>query len=213
MTKRFFFPPLDYKQPPWYQVKGQTCLAAWRAIGAASLAASYTDLTGNGNNLTLGSAPMWTALTGWILDGANSYLKTGITFAAGYSVFIRFSNFSGADFLIGASNAGAEETSIEIDITTPRRIYKVGNGSYLKAAVNDAAGVVAIAGAKGYFDGTEEGTATPAAYAALELYLGARNLTGVANRFTDGRIQAAAIYSTTLSAAQVAGLSTVMAAL
>lgn len=66
--------------------------AAWQAKGAASYAASLVDLTGNGKNLTEGSAPTWDAGTGWTFNGGTNVLyipDLGLTGAAARSVLIR----------------------------------------------------------------------------------------------------------------------------
>lgn len=72
---------------PWYLAGGvakATCLAAYQAIGAASLAESYVNLANPGTyNLSGGVAPTWAAETGWTFDGSSQYKLTGITPAAG----------------------------------------------------------------------------------------------------------------------------------
>lgn len=62
----------------WWEAGGYAgAVGAWRARGAVSLAASYVDLTGNGNNLSLGVAPPWSATRGWQSGGAH-WLNTGL---------------------------------------------------------------------------------------------------------------------------------------
>ena len=67
---------------PWYDPnnEGLSVWAAWQADGAASLDASYVDLSRNGHNLSTSVAPAWDAVNGWTFTPANGeYLDTGFT--------------------------------------------------------------------------------------------------------------------------------------
>jgi hypothetical protein len=55
-------------------ISSTDCLAAYRAKGAASLAASKADLSGNGYDIDGGSDPSFDTSTGWYFNGTSNYL-------------------------------------------------------------------------------------------------------------------------------------------
>ena len=81
----------------WYDAGGApTPVGAWAAIGAASQAASYTDLSGNGNDLGVGVAPTWDAAAGWTFNGSTQWLNTSRVPAADLTetIIIRYSGWA-----------------------------------------------------------------------------------------------------------------------
>lgn len=203
----------------WWDVSGKTCIGAWAAKGAASLAASYTDLSGTGNNLSLGVAPTWNTTTGWTFNGTTQYLQTGITCGQGYSFIVRFSSAStaGSNFLAGA------------DSSTNRRLYLwstlgtshvFGAGGYLIVAGGAySSGVMAVAGNQGYYNGSTDGGAIPAYSGDVEWQPLIGAATNVANNnpnFSQALtkdIQAVALYSDTLTSGEISDLTDAMNAL
>ena len=98
---------------PWYLSGGVSranCLAAYQAIGAASLAESYVNLVNPGTyDLSGGTAPTWAAESGWTFNGADQYKTTGIDPAANatqtWSMIVRYSNCTaGAGFMMGSTD-------------------------------------------------------------------------------------------------------------
>jgi len=76
---------------PWYLSGGiaaANCRGAYAAKGAASLAASYTNLANAALPLTEGIAPTWDVTTGWYSDGTK-YLLTGINTTTTSSIVVR----------------------------------------------------------------------------------------------------------------------------
>jgi hypothetical protein len=70
---------------------------------------------------------------------------------------------------------------------------------------------MAVAGVNAYLNGVADGTITAGGSAPTHaIHIGAFNNNGVVNFFFSGNIQALAIYSTTLDAAQVAQVSAAM---
>jgi hypothetical protein len=69
------------------------CIAAYYPIGAASLAASYTNLANPGvSDATTLTPPTWDAVNGWKFDAASSqYLET-IACPPDATIFVRYSN-------------------------------------------------------------------------------------------------------------------------
>jgi len=60
----------------WWNLDGTltSCVVAYRAKGAASLAASKVDLSGNGYDIDGGSDPSFASGTGWQFNGTSQYL-------------------------------------------------------------------------------------------------------------------------------------------
>ncbi len=196
----------------WWTVAGKTCVAAYDAIGAASLADSYTDESGSGNDAAPGVAPSWAAGTGWTFNGSTQYLTTGVTPGDAYTVIARYSGFAGAsDHAVFGVRVGSKH--FEYFAKTSGVSNFVRNGAYRGAASALAGATVALASHACYVDGAAitpvGGSADPAQSA---LYIGASNNTAAAY-FAACDIQAVAIYSDTLTAGEVASLTTAMNAL
>jgi len=197
----------------WWQVAGQTCVAAYKAIGAASLAASYVNLANPGTyNAAPGVAPTLAA-GGWSF-GAGQYLTTGVAPQAGFSIAVRFlaGAADGAIFGVNDANFG---WFCQLDSSANRNLYTIGTGTYLITNPAQIAGVVAVANNFAYRDGILDGTIpSGGSIPAYALFLGARNYNGSPIGIRGNQsIAAVAIYSTTLSAADVAALTTRMQAL
>jgi len=207
----------------WWDIAGQTCVAAYQPIGAASLEASYADLSGNGNDAdATGHAPTWNSTDGWIFTAINTYLDTGIVPDAGYSMIFRFSD-----------TATSEQRSIGIKDLILNTLFSLnsyqstfaGGGDYGSGEDNfrrttsktGTAGVFALAGPSFYRNAVQVGTDMDIDWNAtlLSIYIGVINIDGSPSSYnnTDINIQAVAIYSTTLTADDVAALTTRIQAL
>jgi hypothetical protein len=203
---------------PWWYVPGQTCVAAYKPIGAASLATSYINLANPGTyNAAPGVAPTLGA-GGWTFDGVNDYLTTGIVPDNNqqWSVLVRYENAAASDnsILFGSANiSGPPYFGVYPRPASFNTSYQ--NGYYLLVGTSQAAGVVAVAGNKPYRDGSaQSGTISASAGTFNAIFLGARNTGGgTPGSYFSGTIAALAIYSGTLSAADVAALTTRMQAL
>ena len=205
----------------WWDPNGDG-LCVWSAYqpkGAASQAASYLDLSGNGNDAVVGTAPTWNAVNGWIFT-PNQYLTT--TFVAqndqSQSVIIQVTNVvggPGARYAAGSRNAGqADRFYIAPDAGGGANVY-YGNGGFVAAAPAMVLGNLAVAGNQGYRNGVADGAAIGAFGWVPDqpLYIGAINQSGGALNFFAGYIQVMAIYDCTLTAPQVSVVATAMAAL
>ena len=198
-------------------VSAANAIAAYQPIGAASLAASYTNLANPGVfNAAPGVAPTFAAATGWTFNGSTQYLTTGVVPVNNqtWSLIVRFSNVGsfGVPVFACASAGGATPYfGVEPwDNSANQRRYFAGNiyGTGTRAA----GGVMAVAGNQGYYNGSADGGTIPTAAGTLQAFFIGK--LGLFNGFWfAGKIQALAIYNTTLSAAQVAVISTAMAAL
>ena len=204
----------------WYLAGGisaSACVGAYQAKGAASLAASYTNLANPGSHdLTLGTAPAWDATNGW-KGGSSAYLKTDITptGAAGtWSAAVRFSNGGGGyECLLGCWSAGATNR-FGFQLANYAGKVEISNYSLKNWIHTKTSGAFVIAGTALYVDGALDplvlgGGSSP----GVPVYILALNNNGSPSSYTTSYIQALALYNTTLSAAQVAAVTTAMNAL
>lgn len=144
---------------PWYLSGGAPDpIAVYQPAAASSLAESYTDYSGNGNDLAPGVAPTWSALTGWTGDGTK-WLDTGIVAGNQYAILVRFSGYldSGNNAaLAGCFSSSAPNTGIFVGKTVATQTNRFRNGdSVFVGAGTQTAGVMAVAGGSAYFNGVE----------------------------------------------------------
>ena len=187
---------------------GVTPVAAYAPKGAASLAASYTNLANPGTyDAAPGVAPTWDAATGWAFV-TNKYLTTGIIPASGWTMIVKFSNQVGLGCLIGESSAGAN-FGLYGDDGTVKKYYL--SGGVLTLAPKATSGVMAVAAQVCYLDGSSVGTIATAwsNTTSYQIDIGRRNGAAPLHYLT-GKIQSVWIASSTLSAAQIATQSAAM---
>lgn len=211
--------------PSWITAGGislSNVVAAYQPKGAASLAASYTNLVNPGTyDATPGVAPTWDTVNGWKFNGTTQYLDTGIvpSIQQDWTVVTRYSYpdpNSAFCSLFGcspASNVGMISAIVTSDVDDTYYYY---NGSFLvKTQVRTVLeGVIAIAGNKAYFNGVAE-SGTISADATVNdrsLYIGTHNNIGAAffGASMASRRQAFAIYNTVLTAPQVLAVTNAM---
>lgn len=205
----------------WEPTTGSfTCVAAYQAKGAASLAASYVNLANPGTyDAAPGDAPTFDTTTGWAFPGANKYLTTGIVPNGGaYTGIVRFINGALASYAyFGTQSSAGTIFAIFSNVGAPAGHYYNNGGSSYRKTPHIGSGVLAVAGYNAaYRNGTAEtGTINEAWSGTLThaLYIGARNNAGTTDQYCNANILAVAIYSTTLDATQVAEVSAAMAAL
>lgn len=186
------------------------CLAAYQAKGAASLAASYSNLNNPGtNDATLGVAPSWAAGTGWTFNGTSQYLTSSIP-NADETLLVQFTA-PGACIV-----AGMYETTSRWLQLLPSYLgaayYR--NGGAVSGATFTS-GNIAATSAKGYKDGVSIGALTGSwsGTALNRLYIGASNNSGTPFFAGSVTVIAVARYSRALSDSEVAAVAAAMAAL
>ena len=207
---------------PWWDPAGEgLCIwAAYQPKGAASLAASYTDLSGNGNNTGPGTAPTWDAVNGWkFQDASAQYLITTFVPANDQSqtMLVQFTSATSLnDYLAGSWELATGDKFV----VRPR----VG-GDAFNSAMNGngevftlpkiTAGNLGVAGSQGYVDGGAQGGALGAwtGASASAVWIGCANRSGAGNGHVSAYIQALALYDCVLTAPQVAAVRVRMAAL
>ena len=198
----------------WWDPNGDIgCeLAAYQPKGAANLAASYVDLTGNGNNCGPGVAPTWDAVNGWKFDTPGQMLLTALSPAAGWSAMVSLLVASTGE---ATSGRAFDNGNLTFGIIPNNSGVNVAyaHGGVLGAPPPMAFGpsaVLGIAGATSYRNGISDGAIPAGGVTASNITIGNR-ITG--GRTLDGTIHALAIYNCTLTAPQVLAVATAMALL
>ena len=197
---------------PWWLAGGVDAANAWavyQPIGAASLADSYVNLANPGTyDAAPGVAPTFAAETGWTFAAARSqYLTTGIVPPDSTWTYIcRFSDCtSGQAFGFYASSSVA---TVFPNAGGYRYYY---HPSERRISGGVLAGVIGMAAQQGYLNGAADGAATTGQFlgnTTNQVRIRHANVV-----YLTGNIQAFALYNTTLSAAQMAAISSAMAAL
>ena len=192
------------------------CVAAYQPKGAADLAASYANLAvgGAAYDLTLGVAPTWDAVNGWIFDGTTQYLKTGITPSDGWSALIRYNTLTYKNYatLFGGKTNLGKFFGVTLQLAANKYYLYLNNYYKLIYAVMPTSGVIGIAGQQGYLNGLADGTTittTTGTYA--EVYIGVNN--DPTKYYAQVHVQAFVIWNTIITAAQVLAVTNAMNAL
>lgn len=210
----------------WWDADGSIsgCVAAYQAIGASSLAASYSNLQNPGTyDAAPGSAPSFDTATGWTFNGTTQYLTTGVVATSqSWSMLVRFTS-PGTNikrYIGGAyrdSGGNAQLVLVARHDGSPFVVYYGNGATGSTRAVSPRAdsGVLGVAGVQGYRDGVAEGATIPVAAptSPIAILIAAMNYNGTAIHHSDITVQAWAIYSSTLTAGNVATLTTAMNAL
>lgn len=200
----------------WQAVTGKTPVCAYAAKGAVSLAASYINLANPGTyNAAPGTAPTWDATNGWIGNGATNsrYLTTGIVPVNGCSILVRFSGATDNNNLYGSLTAGNDGKDFYIANAVSG--VQFANGGRYSSGQITTSGVLGVAGTKTYRNGVElAGAMTAANITTVPIVLLARNIAGTTiNAFVSAKVQAWIYFTQTLSAAEMATMTTAMNAL
>lgn len=191
------------------------CVAAYQAKGAASYAASKVNLANPGTyNAADGTAyPTWNAATGWTFNGSqwltiSAQCKT----SQDQSAIVGYSGLTAASAaaLLGTGRVVANG----LFVMQPRRAEnKRGylNGKDLVLATTySTSGIMCISGTKAYHDAIEEGTIPASTLTAASFTIGGLD---ASSPWFSGVIVAVSIYSSTLTATQVAAITAAMQAL
>lgn len=202
----------------WWVVPGKTCVAAYQPKGAASYAASKTNLAQPGvYDATEGVAPTWAAATGWTFNGSTQYLRAPVFVEEAWTTLCQFSAFTdSADKTLFGFIRGGYMSNIMIRPCGSSGV-EYWHGTVLRRAPKATTGNLGLAGKQPYRNGAADGapstTAWDGANGINEMYISAWNYGGTAIWHAACTIQAFAIYSDTLSGPEVATLAAAMAAL
>jgi len=203
---------------PWYRAGGAPLpVAAYQPKGAASLAASYVNLANPGTyDATSASDPTFATATGWQFNGAG---------ASGNLVTVALASDPTATTVIVAgkaitnTTAGGrfyDATSANTKLMVPiinisNRAFQNGGSLFqIAGAQTNVNCVMAMAGNNAYLNGVDEAINLAAVTAITAMTFGNR---AARDRTLNGYIYAIAIYSSVLTADQIAAVSAAMAAL
>lgn len=190
---------------PWYLSGGAPMpVAIYEAAGAASYAASKVNLVNPGTyDLTEAAGAVdWTTENGWSVADAK-YLLTGITPTGSYSVIVHYSdlNLTSNMGIIGGYS-GADGYYIYVaDFTY---FVNKGNAEAALEAPRYDDGIICMAGNKAYLNGSLVGTIPAMTYDGTDTI--SIMAVGAINKLS-GKVKSVAIYSTQLSAVQVASIT------
>ncbi len=202
---------------PWYLAGGipsANCLAAYEPQNATTNALSYVNIANPGTyDLTVGNAPSIHHPLGWIFDGINDYLATGINGSATLSVIIRFAYgnpTAGYKEILGSTDGVVGGFELIPNYTTG--VIYGGHGiSTTSQAPSSTEGVLALTPSGIYLNGVLHKTLTAnwAGVTPREIYIGCLNGSLGADKFYPGAIRLAAFYDIDI-APYIAALSTRM---
>ena len=200
----------------WWNNNGAIsgAVAAYAPKGASSYTASLINLVNSGTHpiTNSGTPPTWATGTGWTFNGTTQYLGTDIQPPNNQNstLIVKYNSASGAGgWVLGVNTASGFLYGIQpIDdgsTGSAKAVYL--NGSYVRVAPSLAAGVLALRGAQGNRNGTDESAAiTNAGTTTSTLFVGAENGSGATGGFWAGVITSWCYYNSTLTAAQIAAI-------
>lgn len=207
----------------WYTApSGVTCLAAYDAIGASSLADSYTNEANPGTYTAApGVAPTWAQGTGWTFNGSTQYLTLGLSAATKpVSYVIRMTPADASSSLqapLAASATGGLmfdfRNSGVVDIRFLKQsVVVIGSSTAQLVQATNVVVAITYSGVGAYAIYKNAGTPatgtnnqTPSA-STLQV-------SGQASRFFHGDVAALAVYDGVLTADDVSAITTAMNAL
>jgi hypothetical protein len=208
---------LGEELPPWYLSGGvapENCIAAYRPKGAFDASNALTNIANPGvyDCVNNGAGVSWTMANGWSFSGG--IMKPGIIGSNAQSIIIRFSNGTTTTYMVGMSDTNAR-VNICPRYSDARAYFQAGGAYDVAASALGTAEILAVTPSKGYRNGSPLGSlASPLSGSSTrEIWIGNLNVGGSeGTNVWRGRIAALAIYDTTLTDAQVAAISTAMAA-
>lgn len=204
----------------WWTVSGVTCVVAYQPKGAASYAASLSNLANPGTyDAFAGSAPEWDAGVGWTFD--SKYLRTGMTPGATYSLIVNYTLTEASGYAFAAGSfVSSPLNRFYIYPANSYFDFSLGWGSenhsgYINPPAQNTRRTDAITPASYYGAATKIGNwSSPTWNTANELYVGARHYDTVADSGACGiALHALAVYDGTLSDSDVTAQAAAMAAL
>ena len=183
-------------------------LQAYQPKGAVDYATSKINLANPGTYDAADGAnfPTWNNVNGWIFDGINQFLTTGVVPAAGWSAIVRFSNVTNNFYIFGGTGDESATLSI-IPSFSDNKVYYY-NGGFVAVAPGLLSGTLGVTGTDAYRNGVDDGN--------IGAWVGAGGAIDIGRLRADygkAYIQAIAFYNTILTAVQISALHTAMAAL
>lgn len=202
-------------------IAAANCIAAYQPKGAADYAASKVNLANVGTHTLVDytTYPDWYADTGWYFNGGQALKCTTLLCTNESTIIARFSNANRLPSGSGGTLFGDNKAGLTLH--PYRHKYLYDHVYSFKTIVNVAnqikAGVMAVSKDHGYLNGSVDCDLTGAISGNTQyMFIGAAHHEGAPNVPTylfHGDIQSISFYNNTLTDAQVAAVSTAMAAL
>jgi hypothetical protein len=225
----------------WWQsggISSANALAVFQPVGAASLAASYTNLANPGtNDAAPGTEPTFDPSYGWALAAASSqYLVVGsgalvtavpLTFAVLFQsndvttsyvlAGIKRNTTTNDGWTINAAGAAPGDPIRANSVQNNTTVVASSTAGYTASAWYTAIAVFSTNSARAAFlDGANKGseaTANTPSTSVNATLIGANHTGAALGSFLDGKIAAIAFYNAALSDGQAEALHTAMMAL
>jgi hypothetical protein len=182
----------------WWAAGGTSAsvVAAYRGIGAATYAASLSNLANPGTHDLIDTAhvPNWNTASGWTLgnwSGTNHYFATDIQAQRSWSFSMRVASATGGGLtLFGVRDAANKSILAMPDYSSGKCNWASGTsfGAYGTSTAGIRIGVFQITGATGYIDNTLDVSSMPNNVDfTLPLQVGGYNGNGTANGFSTNK--------------------------
>lgn len=202
--------------PAWWEVAGKTCVAAYQAKGAADYATSLVNLANPGtNDAAEGVAPGWSIATGWVFSGSEYLLSGAVPTSQASSMLVQFSDGPTSGFAVMCGQLLLYTAAVGLSGCWggANSIYWNGtDGVSLLRAPELVSGNLAYAGLYAYRDGVAESGSFESGWAGTfsNIQIGG-SVSG--QEAWAGKVHAYAFYSDTLTAGEVATVSSAMSSL
>lgn len=193
----------DITQPDWLPpgLPPSAAIAVYIPKGAASLADSYIDLTGNGNDAYPGVAPGWNAGDGWIFTDTK-YLETPMVPDDDHSMVVFWG--SDGDYIKLGINSGANNGRFYMSFNGEWKTWGYDGAATSSQIDPDPATIMmGMTNQKAYRDGAYAGVAFPSSTITNWYKLLIGTIGPLNGSFSDGEIYAFAYYNQNLTDAQM----------
>jgi hypothetical protein len=193
----------------WYS----DALVAYQPKGAASLAASYSNLGTGGATYDAAPGVAPTLSGGWVFNGSDQYLTSGLALGTDYTALIQYVDFTtGLNKTLFGSYEGATQAALVQSTGAGMKAFHEAESNFIFPDM--AAGNYGFAGQQRYRDGAAEGAAMATGTdPTIASFIGALNLFSSASQYSAVTVVAFGVWATTLTAEQVAEKTALMAAL
>lgn len=198
-------------------IPAANCVQAFDPYIVQDLAQSYVDLSGHGNN-AIATVPPTLGPGGWLFNGTDQFVSTGITALYNWSMFATYT-YTGATgiYALFGANGYMYFYPWAFSATTSYFYYRTKFGAVTPQITSGVAGMTGEETSTGrygksYHNGVLKNTLGDTPHAGAIHYIGAMNNgSGSPYRFANCTVARWALYNISLSEAQAAALSVVMA--
>lgn len=187
-------------------------VCAYKAEGAASLAASYSNLNNPGTQDAIATTPpTWDSTNGWKFNGSDQYISTGtMTITENLTVICKFSNRAAGNYMLGADGFWVETTGWYISDLTPNLAVGI-DGASGDLGFSDTSAIIGVNKNVAVKNGVSSNLSLSPSPISFEwgFFIGATNRGDeTANNFTIIYVQSFILYNKTLTGTQIEEVTT-----